>query len=154
MLGSWCHFSQRLQLNNFQMETYHMKKGFEDQKYSYLVLRKGPRPYEEQSFSWPRLIRRPLKRSGHMHLDYCDADGTFKRTAVTRCQGKARFLDARKSKWGDLWPHALKNPPRILPTLYVKPDRKRQIPTSIQPIKRGGDDNRRKVDSDWDDLDE
>lgn len=90
MVGSWCHFAQRVQLTNFQMETHPITKGFEDQKFSYLVLRRGERPGKhldtderaselsqaEHSMYWPRIIRRPLKRGGHIINDVCDTDST------------------------------------------------------------------------------
>ncbi len=133
MVGSWCHFSQRVQLSKFQMETHPMAKGFEDQKYSYLVVRRGVRPGlhedsvkdEDKSFHWPRLVRRPLKRGGHIINDVCDVDGTFKRIIVPKSQGKDIYTEARKSKWGDLWPHPPKNPPRIIPSMAIKPGKKR-----------------------------
>lgn len=128
MIGSWCHFSQRVEMNKFQMETHHVGKGFIDQKFSYLVLRRGPRPSIDtsqdlikQSFHWPRLIRRPLKRQGHTINDYCDVDSTFKRVNVPRSQGKQIFYDARKCKWGDLWPHPPKNRTLPIETLLIKP---------------------------------
>lgn len=49
------------------METHPIAKGFEDQKFSYLVLRRGDRPgkhqddsseplsLQDQSFAWPRM---------------------------------------------------------------------------------------------------
>lgn len=84
MVGSWCHFSQRLQITQHQMEVNALSKGFEDQKLSYLIVRRGPRPVMrdgaslvDQSYHWPRLIRRPLKRDGHVILDYCDTDCRF-----------------------------------------------------------------------------
>jgi len=138
MVGSWCHFTQRVQLTRFQMETHPITKGFEDQKFSYLVIRRGERPglfmdaeerasllIEEQSFSWPRLIRRPLKRGGHIINDICDVDGTFKRIIVPKSQGKEAYTEARKAKWGDLWRHPPKNPARLLTTMAIKPGKKR-----------------------------
>jgi ribosomal protein RSM22 (predicted rRNA methylase) len=135
MLGSWCHFSQRVQLTAFQRETGNPISngdGFQDQKYSYLVLRKGVRPGKntdteddelslaEKSFAWPRVIRKPLKRGGHVINDLCEADGTFKRHITPKSQGKQVYYDARKSDWGDLWPHPPKNEPRVLTTLAIK----------------------------------
>lgn len=127
MLGSWCHFSQRIEATRFQLEMQKIPPGFVDQKFSYLVLRRGPRPVlreeatlQERSFHWPRLIRRPIKRAGHIINDYCDVDSTFKRVIVPRSQGKEVFFDARKSKWGDLWPHPPKSASRPIDTLFVK----------------------------------
>lgn len=35
------------------------------------------------------------------------------RMTVPRSQGKQPFYDARKSGWGDIFPHAPKNPPQV-----------------------------------------
>ncbi|KAF9350518.1 37S ribosomal protein S22 [Mortierella sp. NVP85] len=40
----WCHFSQKLQRPDFLRKTKHSKENYEDSKYTYVVLRKGPRP--------------------------------------------------------------------------------------------------------------
>ncbi|KAG0038415.1 37S ribosomal protein S22 [Podila clonocystis] len=40
----WCHFSQKVQRPDFLRKTKHSKENFEDAKYTYVVLRKGPRP--------------------------------------------------------------------------------------------------------------
>jgi len=118
------------------METHHLAKGFEDQKYSYIVFRKGPRPSKSEtteSYYWPRIIRRPLKRSGHIIEDYCDTDGInytafslighLKRTVISKSQGKEIYTAARKSKWGDLWPFQPNDNVRPIETLFIKPKR-------------------------------
>lgn len=84
------------------METNPIAKGFEDQKFSYLVLRRGERPglredhelssAEEQSFHWPRIIRRPLKRGGHIINDVCDTDST--RARIMPSLTEARLVQA------------------------------------------------------------
>ena len=85
-----------------------------------------------EAYNWPRLVFPPLKRSGHIILDGCTEDGmTFQcltnsllteyanylpgkimRMTIPKSQGKQPFYDARKSSWGDLFPHAPKNPPQ------------------------------------------
>ena len=63
------------------------------------------------SFSWGRLVRPPIKRSRHVILDMCSADGVLDRHIVARSHswegsvGKQGYKAARKSKWGDLWPY-------------------------------------------------
>lgn len=82
----------------------------------------------KEAYSWPRLVFPPLKKSGHIILDACTPEGTssihpiamnahnFKgkimRLTVPRSQGKQPYYDARKSSWGDLFPHDPKNPPQ------------------------------------------
>jgi ribosomal protein RSM22 (predicted rRNA methylase) len=113
MSGSWCHFSQRIQLNHFQTELFNLNKGFEDQKFTYLVIRRGNRPAADgtilnDSFHWPRIARSPLKRNGHVIQDVCAPSGKLERFVAARSHGKQEYQDARKSFWGDLWPHAIK----------------------------------------------
>lgn len=85
-----------------------------------------------EAYNWPRLVFPPLKRSGHIILDGCTQEGmTFERSVklplseydmdfsgrimrmtIPKSQGKQPFYDARKSSWGDLFPHEPKNPPQ------------------------------------------
>jgi len=82
--GSWCHFSQRHIRSRIQMHIKQASKSYEDEKFSYLVLARGHRPQmmvsedpeicEEESLArqaalWPRVLREPIKRSGHVVLD-------------------------------------------------------------------------------------
>ncbi|PFH52318.1 hypothetical protein AMATHDRAFT_140364 [Amanita thiersii Skay4041] len=64
----------------------------------------------KEAYSWPRLIFPPLKRSGHIILDGCTAQGKILRMTIPKSQGKQPFYDARKSAWGDIFPHAPKKP--------------------------------------------
>ena len=58
-----------------------------------------------QSFGWPRQIRKPLIRSGHVILDLCHEEGQLLRHIVARSHGKDIYRDSRETFWGDLWPH-------------------------------------------------
>ncbi|KAI9475794.1 MAG: mitochondrial small ribosomal subunit Rsm22-domain-containing protein [Benjaminiella poitrasii] len=110
----WCHFSQRVQRPPYLMKTKHSKLNTEDAKYSYVVLRKGPRPNKDQTmeseaYRWPRLIQPPLKKNGHVVMDVCSKEGEIQRTVIPKSQGKIPYRDARKVMWGDLFPHVSKN---------------------------------------------
>ncbi|KAI7872960.1 mitochondrial small ribosomal subunit Rsm22-domain-containing protein [Spinellus fusiger] len=115
---AWCHFSQRVERPSFLMKTKHSKFNTEDAKYSYVVLRKGPRPtsatdsehtgFSEAAYAWPRLIQPPLKNKGHVVMDLCVEKGEIQRTSIPKSQGKIPYRDARKSMWGDLFPHPSK----------------------------------------------
>ena len=59
-----------------------------------------------QSFSWSRLIKPPLKKGGHVTFDACAATGDLERFTVPKSYGRQAYQDARKAKWGDLFPHA------------------------------------------------
>ncbi|KXN88915.1 Rsm22-cox11 tandem protein 2, mitochondrial [Leucoagaricus sp. SymC.cos] len=65
-----------------------------------------------EAYQWPRLIFPPLKKSGHIILDGCTAEGKIMRMTIPRSQGKQPFYDARKSGWGDIFPHPPKNKPQ------------------------------------------
>ncbi|KAI0081133.1 Rsm22-domain-containing protein [Panus rudis PR-1116 ss-1] len=171
-----CGFSQRLQRPSFVRKTKHSGTGHEDTGYSYVVIRRGPRPdrvhtktgrigsvgqreleklgssrgptelrldgeHEEaevvqeastsdahrdlnqpgmsaedvssilraEAYNWPRLVFPPLKRSGHIILDGCTQEGKIMRMTIPKSQGKQPFYDARKSSWGDIFPHEPKN---------------------------------------------
>jgi ribosomal protein RSM22 (predicted rRNA methylase) len=66
--------------------------------------------------SWGRIIRAPLKKKGHVYVDYCasvkDEEGTetgrIVRSTVSRAKSAklapGMFLSSRKSRWGGLWP--------------------------------------------------
>lgn len=59
-----------------------------------------------ESYAWPRLIRSPLKKGGHVTLDACCATGNIERFTISKACGKQAYQDARKAKWGDLFPHS------------------------------------------------
>ncbi|KAJ3015958.1 Methyltransferase-like protein 17, mitochondrial [Thoreauomyces humboldtii] len=120
--SSWCHFSQRIHKSRWLMETAAIPsaKNHQDIKFSYVVLRRGPAPLpspEEasaaslisQAHTWPRLIAPPMKRDKHVVMDYCGPSGNLERTIISKAKsGKAQYSEARKSAWGDLWPHTPK----------------------------------------------
>ncbi|KAL0066595.1 37S ribosomal protein S22 [Marasmius tenuissimus] len=68
--------------------------------------------FRQEAFYWPRLVFPPLKKSGHIILDSCTAEGKIMRLTVPKSQGKQPFYDARKSNWGDIFPHEPKNKPQ------------------------------------------
>ena len=176
--NDWCHFIQRLERTTSQrVSKRHTKptplRAYEDEKFSFVVLRRGSRPsvpyplqgltfeprergeeiefiedpmsklngtHEESELEeaeleddeeseleydevvignkvadvgsgWARIVRTPIRRGRRTILDLCAAteeDGS--RGAVTRVvcsrRGHAAALhpQARKSRWGDLWP--------------------------------------------------
>jgi ribosomal protein RSM22 (predicted rRNA methylase) len=58
---------------------------------------------------WARLVRAPRKRSGHVVLDLCTPSGSLQRRVVGASHasllGPGSYRMARKSRWGDTWPH-------------------------------------------------
>lgn len=111
-----------------------------------------------EAYSWPRLIFRPLKRSGHIILDGCTAEGILPlifcdasepflgkimRMTVPKSQGKQPFYDARKSAWGDLFPHEPKNEPQE----RYQPPRKTKRRNDDVNLAKGSDIGKRKGSS-------
>ncbi|KAJ6520269.1 Rsm22-domain-containing protein [Mycena sanguinolenta] len=205
-----CGFSQRLQRPSFVRLTKHSGEGHEDMGYSYVVIRRGPRPSDPrtqvgrigqigltalakelqsrtpikelslhsesestelvdsvpkaseeihdqaivdpltpaalnaalrlEAYHWPRLVFPPLKRSGHIILDGCTPEGKIMRMTVPKSQGKQPFYDARKSSWGDIFPHAPKNEPQV--RVQVERSKGRTITVRGEDIgKRGRNEN-------------
>ncbi|KAK5991214.1 putative S-adenosyl-L-methionine-dependent RNA methyltransferase Rsm22-2 [Cladobotryum mycophilum] len=76
--------------------------------------------------SLPRIVLQPLKRKGHVTLDVCTSEGRIERWTVPRSFSKLAYHDARKSRWGDLWPLGAKTrvPRKVRIGGGVKPDEK------------------------------
>jgi len=92
--GDWCHFSTRLARSRTHRLAKGAERGFEDEKFAYVVLCRAPHPRPEA-----RVLRRPHPRPGHVVLDLCTATGLERRT-VSKKEGDA-YRRARKLGWGD-----------------------------------------------------
>ncbi|KAJ1970106.1 37S ribosomal protein S22 [Dispira parvispora] len=120
---AWCHFSQQVQRPAFMMQAKRCKSNQEDVKYTYLVVRRGPRPVvtpttttpetsqalgkrlQGESYSWSRMVFPAMKRSGHVIADMCTPEGTIARDTFVKSDGEATWKDMKKAMWGDLIPH-------------------------------------------------
>lgn len=105
-----------------------------------------------EAYQWPRLIFSPMKKGGHEILDACTSEGVscphipififwlrkilgkIMRLTITKSQGKQAFYDARKSRWGDIFPH----PPKTRALVRFIPDNPK-IPFMGQDIGKRGD---------------
>ncbi|WRT64791.1 3-methyl-2-oxobutanoate hydroxymethyltransferase [Kwoniella shivajii] len=67
----------------------------------------------EEAYSWPRLVAPPMKRSGHVTMDACCPDGNIQRLTYSKSHSKQGYHDARKSSWGDIFPHTPKATPVV-----------------------------------------
>ncbi|MBW0526831.1 hypothetical protein O181_066546, partial [Austropuccinia psidii MF-1] len=120
----------------FLKDTKHSNKSEEDAKFSYVIIKRGLRPNSNHSnltnqpiissnlndlqshqnptptslLQWPRIILPPHKCKGHVILDVCSNSGNIERLIIPKSQGKQDYYDARKSFWGDSWPHGSKKP--------------------------------------------
>ncbi|CBZ55051.1 conserved hypothetical protein [Neospora caninum Liverpool] len=113
----WCHFAQRVRRLPHHLYCKGSRaKNVEEDKFSYLVIRKreGPRrkyaaesectSLEEQSYFWPRVVMPVIKAGQHCLLDVCARPHTFERVSVSKSMPHgAGYKFARKAAWGDLW---------------------------------------------------
>jgi ribosomal protein RSM22 (predicted rRNA methylase) len=91
----WCHFSVRLERSRDHMRLKGATLGYEDEKFSYLVLTRPGlgRP------AMGRVLRPPEENKFSVTLSVCEADGVNRQVIASR--DKAAFKLARKSRWGD-----------------------------------------------------
>ena len=90
----WCHFSTRFERTRLQKRVKGAELGYEDEKYSYLIVSKTPLPRPEA-----RIVKSPIKRSGFLSLTLCDATGIHDKNFSKK--QKDVYLDAKKLDWGD-----------------------------------------------------
>lgn len=95
MTGSdWCHFSVRLERSGLHRELKAARLGYEDEKFSYLVVSSSTPPSRAA-----RLVRSPRAHKGHVRLVTCDTGGLSERV-VSRSEGEP-YRRARAARWGD-----------------------------------------------------
>lgn len=91
----WCHFSVRLGRTREHMRMKGGTLGYEDEKFSYLVVARpglgAPAP--------GRVIRRPEENKFSVTLAVCAPDGVQSRVVASR--DKPAFKAAKKLEWGD-----------------------------------------------------
>ncbi len=93
--GDWCHFSARVERTRLHRLIKEGSLGYEDEKFSYLIASKIP----GSQFSG-RIIRHPLKNSGHVRLTLCSNSGKIEEKTVTR-KSTEFYRKARDADWGD-----------------------------------------------------
>lgn len=59
--------------------------------------------FNKDSKYWPRILRQPLKRKGHVTMELCAPSGEIEKWTVTKSFNKEVYYDSRKSTSGDLW---------------------------------------------------
>ena len=91
---NWCHFKERLKRSSLHRELKEGELGYEDEKYSYVILSK-----QFHKLGGKRILRHPQKRGGHISFELCTEEGLQKKI-VSKKQGQI-FREAKKLKWGD-----------------------------------------------------
>jgi len=92
----WCHFSVRLNREPLHQRIKQGTMGWEDEKYSYLILLKNSFPPKGQ-----RILKKPLKNKRHLILEVCQETGVMLKPFSKR---DAAYKDVRKLQWGGLLP--------------------------------------------------
>lgn len=92
--GDWCHFAARVERSSLHRRLKGGSLGHEDEKFSYVLFSK-----EQNGNGGDRILRHPLKRSGHVHFKLCTLQGVQDKI-VTKKQG-ALYKLARDLEWGD-----------------------------------------------------
>jgi ribosomal protein RSM22 (predicted rRNA methylase) len=90
----WCHFAARVERSSLHRRVKDGALGYEDEKFSYVVLSKQP-----VEVARARILRRPEQNPGLIVLQTCTAQG-LKTERVTR-RDKDAFRAARHARWGD-----------------------------------------------------
>jgi ribosomal protein RSM22 (predicted rRNA methylase) len=76
-------------------------KNYEDEKFAYIAIAKGDVTMHYPPSPFGKLIRAPIKKGGHVIMDYCSPQGTIERGVVPRSRGSDWYKAARKAQWGD-----------------------------------------------------
>jgi len=93
----WCHFSVRIPRGKYHRRAKQGALPYEDEKYSYLVVSPLPQPTPET-----RIIKAPIRKTGHVILDLCTDKGKLERRIISKSEGEI-YLTARDAAWGDEW---------------------------------------------------
>lgn len=89
----WCHFATRLPRTEMHLLVKEVDRGYEDEKFSYIVASKIP-----VALPYARVLRNPEHHSGHTRVVLCTTDG-LKSETFSRKQG-ACYKQIKKVLWG------------------------------------------------------
>jgi ribosomal protein RSM22 (predicted rRNA methylase) len=92
----WCHFAARVERSSIHRRIKHADLGYEDEKFSYVMLAREAAPLPSA-----RVIRRPRQRPGLIVLETCSAAGL--RTEQVARRDREDFRNARHVHWGGRW---------------------------------------------------
>lgn len=95
--GDWCHFAARVERSSLHRRLKGGSLGYEDEKFSYVAATKSAFPFPAS-----RILRQPLRHSGHIVLKLCTSEGVQQPT-ISKKMGDL-YKQARKAEWGDIFP--------------------------------------------------
>lgn len=93
--SDWCHFAARVERTRLHRQIKGGALGHEDEKFSYVIAAKSGEPSCEN-----RIVRHPMKGSGHVRFTVCAKSGKLEEKIVTRSD-KQMYRLARDAEWGD-----------------------------------------------------
>ncbi len=94
----WCHFAARLARSRMHRHLKGGDLGWEDEKFSYVIVERAAGKLSRAN---ARVIRHPVKDTGHVKLALCTAEGLVEQV-VTRRDREA-YRRARDARWGKEW---------------------------------------------------
>ena len=95
----WCHFSVRLPRSREHRRLKSAALGYEDEKFSYLVL---ARPGVALAPALPRVLAKPDEKKHETRLKLCAPDGQEAWRGIAR--KSPQFSQIRRLRWGDVLP--------------------------------------------------
>ena len=96
----WCHFAVRLTRSIRHRQVKGAERGYEDEKYAYVLASAQPPQHRSA-----RILRHPQIRTGHVRLTLCDIPPGAHEVTVSKRHG-SQYRSARRAAWGDPWPPA------------------------------------------------
>lgn len=90
----WCHFGVRLERSFEHRFAKEGALGYEDEKFSYVILSK-----QEAALPLRRLLKDPARRKGHTIVTLCTSHG-IERAVFTK-KNKEEYKAVNKLSWGD-----------------------------------------------------
>jgi ribosomal protein RSM22 (predicted rRNA methylase) len=95
--GDWCHFSERLPRSPWHKKLKKGDLGYEDEKFSYLILSKSPSNNSDRG----RVVKNPRHKGGHGTLEIC-RDGKLSQISYSR-KKSLNYKELKSLRWGDLY---------------------------------------------------
>lgn len=93
--GDWCHFPARVERNKLHRYLKSGTLGFEDEKYSYVIMSKTAQPLPAARIVGPINFKK-----GQVIMPLCTEEGQIEITTVTQ-KNKAFYKECRKKTWGE-----------------------------------------------------
>jgi len=97
--ADWCHFDTRVERTHRHQRVKAGTLPYEIEKFSYVIAAREMAAMPPRA---ARIIRHPLKKSGHVILDLCTADASAQRRVISR-RDRELYRQARHAKWGGIW---------------------------------------------------